>query len=100
MCCSHCQHESREGPYVRATFGESFASKCPTCGRHPWLGQPFAIPVSPSSRNDDCCRTPPAGTSTVDAPGMPPLHLTEEILASCAAPGKNTRRAQRCSAVS
>jgi hypothetical protein len=70
MCCPHCQHESREGACVRATSRKSLASKCPACGRHPLPGQPFAITVSPSSRNDDCCRTLPAGTSTVNAPGI------------------------------
>jgi hypothetical protein len=72
MCCPHRQHESREGACVRATSGQSFASKCHACGRHPLLGQSFAIIVSPSSRNDDCCRTPPAGTTIVDAPGIHP----------------------------
>jgi hypothetical protein len=100
MCCPHGQHESREGACVRATFRKSLASKCPACGRHPLPEQPFAITVNPSSRKDDCCRTLPAGTSTVDAPGIPPLHLTEELLASCAAPGRNARRARRCSLMS
>jgi hypothetical protein len=70
MRCPHCPHEHREGASVRAASGKSLASKYPAYGRQPLPRAAFCHHREPPSRNDDCCRTPPAGPSPVDAPSM------------------------------
>jgi hypothetical protein len=70
MRCPHCQHEHREGVCFCAASGKSFASKCPACGKHPLPGAAFDDHRGPPSRNDDRCRPPPAGPSTIDTPDI------------------------------
>src|SRR4029453_11398263 len=55
MRCPHCQPENCEGACYCATWGSSFASKCPACGRQPPPGAAFC----------DQCGTPLTGTTTL-----------------------------------
>jgi hypothetical protein len=70
MRCPHCQPENRGGSRCCAACGESFASKCPACGRQPLPGAAFCNYRGLPNRNDDGSRTSAAGTSTIDVPGI------------------------------
>jgi hypothetical protein len=72
MRCPHCQPENRGGSRCCAACGTSCASKCLACGRQPLPGSAFCNSRGLPNRNDDGCRTCPAGTSTLDVPGIHP----------------------------
>jgi len=72
MRCPHCQPENRGGSRFCAACGKSFASKCPACRRQPLPGAACCNHRGLPNRNDDGCRTSPAGTSTIDVPSIHP----------------------------
>jgi hypothetical protein len=97
MHCPLCYHENRGGSCFRPVCRQSVAFMSPACGKPPLPRAVFCNHRGPRNWIDNCYRIPLAGTSTVDASGIPPAHLIEKLLASCAVPGGNTHRARRCS---
>ena len=95
MRCPHRQHENREGACIRAASGKCFASKCPACGRHPLPGAALYNRREPLQPEPRLLPHPSRWHLHRGRPRHTPLHRTEEILASCAAPWRNARKARR-----
>jgi hypothetical protein len=94
MRCLRRQHEHREGVCFCAASGKSLASKCPACGKHRLPGAAFSNHRGSPSRNDDRCRPPPAGPSTVDIPDIRSSASHREDPGLLRRPGGNTIRAR------
>jgi hypothetical protein len=95
MRCPHCQHKNREGACIRVASGKCFASKCPACGRHPLSGATFCNHREPLQLEQRLLLHRSRWHLHRRCPRHTPLHLTEEILAFCAAPWRTARRARR-----